>query len=259
VVYGKGGGDELKLDLYTPTRSSGPLPALVFLHGGGWCMGSKADCRDLARFFAEHGYFTVSVGYRLTPGHRFPAQLEDAKCAVRWLRANAAYYHVDAEAIGAVGVSAGAHLALLLGLTGPANGFEGEGGYAEQSSQVQAVVNVMGPTDLTRPGWPEAVDKILVDLLGGGRDKLAVAYRAASPLTYVAHGAPPVLTIHGTSDLIVPYEQAQLLHTALRDAGVTSWLETVRDKGHAFDWTPEDWQRFKALILAFADKHLKRR
>jgi dipeptidyl aminopeptidase/acylaminoacyl peptidase len=158
-----------------------------------------------------------------------------------------------------VGISAGAHLALLVGMTEPGDGLEGHGGHAEQSSRVQAVVNCMGPTDLGRPGWPTTSDRMIFALMGGDRDQLAAAYRAASPMTYIHSGAPPVLTIHGTSDALVPYEQATMLHAALRKAGVHSQLMTLRDKGHADDWTPEDMQHIAKALLDFTDKHLARR
>jgi acetyl esterase/lipase len=259
VVYGTGGGQELKLDLYAPANPSGPLPAVVLIHGGGWCSGCKDDFRAIARGMAEKGYFAVTAGYRLAPQHRFPAQLEDVKCAVRWVRANAPYYGVDPERIGAAGASAGGHLALLLGMTYPSDGFEGQGGYAGYSSKVAAVVNIMGPTDLSRSGWSAATEKMIFDLVGGSRDRTPAGYWAASPVAYVRPGGPPVLTIHGTADAVVPYEQAQLLHSALRGAGVDSRLEAMQDKGHGFDWGGDGLQRCAALLVQFCDEHLKRR
>ncbi len=259
VVYGTGGGQELKLDLYAPKGLRAATPAVLVLHGGGWAFGSKNDFRPLAHAFAERGYVAVTASYRFAPLHRFPAQIEDAKCAVRFLRASASRYRIDPERIGVVGVSAGAHLALLLGLTEPRDGLEGHGGHEGQSSRVQAVVNCMGPTDLGRPGWPDTSDRMIFALMGGSREQIPAAYRSASPMTYIHPGAPPVLTIHGTSDALVPYEQATLLHDALRQAGVPSFLETVRDRGHADDWTPQDLQRVAAVILDFADRHLAAR
>jgi acetyl esterase/lipase len=259
VVYGKGGGEDLKLDLYAPSGSPGPFPAMVLIHGGAWCAGAKEGYRSQARTFAEHGYVAVTVGYRLAPAHRFPAQVEDVKCAVRWLRANAHRYAVDPERIGAMGESAGGHLALLLGLTGPEDGFEGRGGWEGQSSKVRVVVNCAGPTDLSRPGWLELTDKVIADLLGAGRDANPAAYRAASPVSYVRPGSPPVLTIHGVKDLIVPYEQATVLDAALRAAGGTSRLEPVPDKGHIYDWGPPEWRHFEAVVFEFTDGYLKQR
>ncbi len=117
----------------------------------------------------------------------------------------------------------------------------------------------MGPTDLARPGWPAETEKLIADVLGGGRDKFPAAYVAASPLTYVRPGAPPVLTIHGTADHLVPYEQAQLLDAALRQAGSISLLETMTNKGHGLGWTPDDLQHTTSIIFEFTDRQLKQR
>jgi acetyl esterase/lipase len=259
VVYGKGGDQDLKLDLFRPTNNSNRLPAVVILHGGGWQQGSKSDLRDTARWLAEEGYVTATVGYRFAPQHKFPAQIEDAKCAVRWLRANAQSYHIDGEHIGAVGLSSGAHLALLLGLTSPSDGFEGNGGHAECSSRVGVVVNVYGPTDLTQNNWSQALESVLGDLLGGDRRTHPEDYRTASPLLYVHPGVPPILTIHGTNDVIVPYQQAERLDAALRGVGAISQLETLQGAGHGETWGPEEFRRYEHATLDFLDKHLKHR
>ena len=256
VVYCRGGSEDLHLDLYVPKSLRGPLPTMVLLHGGGWCSGSKNDMRPAARAFAEKGYATVAVEYRLTPQHRFPAQLHDVKCAVRWLRANAARCQVDPERIGVMGGSAGGHLALLLALTEPKDGLEGDGGCPEQSSKVQAVINLMGPVDLSRPGWPDVTERMIADLVGGNRERTLAACRSASPFSYIHRGAPPVLTIHGTKDEIVPYDQARLLHESLRAAGVTTWLEPLKDKGHGGDWTPDDMKRCVGVVQEFLARNL---
>jgi acetyl esterase/lipase len=256
VIYGQGAGEDLHLDLYTPKGPRSPIPTMVLLHGGGWCTGSKNEMRPAARAFAEKGFVTVAVEYRLAPRHRFPAQLHDVKCAVRWLRANADRYQIDPERIGVLGGSAGGHLALLLGLTEPTDGLEGEGGCPEQSSRVQVVINLMGPVDLSRPGWPDATERMIADLVGGSREKTLAAYRSASPFTYIHRGAPPVLTIHGTKDELVPFDQAKLLHASLRAAGVTTWLEPMRDKGHGGDWTSDDMKRCVGVVQEFLARNL---
>jgi acetyl esterase/lipase len=258
IVYGKGGGEALKLHLYAPTNVSGLVPGVVVIHGGGWCGGVKEDECLLARSLAARGYVAVTIDYRLAPRHRWPAQINDSKCAVRWLRANAARYHVDTDCIAAVGKSAGGHLALLVGLTGVRDGFEGEGGHADQASSVRAVVDFAGPTDLTRPGWQPDVEKMFADCLGGSRNEVPMTYWGASPVSYVHQGAPPVLIIHGTADPLVSYEQARLLDAALREARVPSQLELLQNKGHFIDWTPEDWQHTGTLTADFLDRHLRR-
>lgn len=258
VVYGHAGGEDLQLDLFAPKESPGPFPAVVVLHGGGWVAGSHEVVRPIAAALAAQGYVTASVGYRMVPRHRFPAQIEDAKCAVRWLRANAERYHIDSERIGALGFSAGAHLALLLGFTEEKDGLEGTGGNPQQSSRVQAVINVSGPTDLMRPEWPDATRLVIADFLGGYREQLPGTYRAASPMAYIRRGAPPVLTIHGTADSVVPFEQAELLHSALRKARIPSRLTTLHGKGHGENWTSKDQHRNATAMLAFLNEHLRR-
>ncbi len=167
LVYGKGNGTELRLDLAHPGNGSGPFPALVCLHGGGWKQGNRADLEKTIEALAGHGYVAVTVSYRLSPQAKFPAQIEDCKAAVRWLRANAAKYHINPDRIGALGFSAGAHLACLLGTTDPRDGLEGAGGNAAQSSRVQAVVSFFGPTDFTTKTWNKNVeDDILVPFFG---------------------------------------------------------------------------------------------
>jgi len=258
VVYGHAGGEDLQLDLFVPKEAPGPLPAVVILHGGGWATGSREAHRPHAAVLAAWGYVAATVDYRLVPRHRFPAQIQDAKCAVRWLRANAERYQIDRERIAALGFSAGAHLALLLGVTEAKDGLEGEGGNPEQSSRVQAVVNISGPTDLTRPDWPPAIQLVIADFLGGSREQLPDIYRAASPVAYIHRGASPVLTLHGTDDPVVPYEQAQLLHAALRKARVPSRLIPLHSKDHGENWTAKDQQRSVAAIRAFLEANLRR-
>jgi acetyl esterase/lipase len=261
VVYGHASGEDLQLDLYAPKDVAGPLPAVVLLHGGGWAKGSHEGFRPIAAALAARGYVAASIGYRLAPRHKFPAQIQDAKCAVRWLRANSERCQIDSEHIAAMGISAGAHLALLLGLTDATDGLEGEGGNPQHSSRVQAVINISGPTDLTRPEWewPQVTRAILYDFFGGNHEQLPNAYRAASPVNYVHRGGPPVLTIHGTTDDVVPYEQAQLLHSALRKANVSSRLIPLHGKDHGNNWTGKEQERIATTIQDFLESHFGRR
>src|SRR4051812_34937100 len=157
VAYAAPAGEPLKLDFVAPA-GPGPHPCVVLLHGGAWKTGSRKDLstvrmdvgtpgKSLAEVLAAKGFATASVGYRLAPKHKFPAQIEDAKTAVRFLRANAAKFHIDPDRIGAMGFSAGGHIAALLGTADKSAGFEGDL-YPEQSSRVSCVVDFFGPTDL---------------------------------------------------------------------------------------------------------------
>src|SRR5262249_51489713 len=141
LVYGKGGDTDLQLDLAMPKDGAGPFPALVCIHPGSWRQGNRQQLGQTIEVLAGHGYAAVTVSYRLVPTAIFPAQIEDCKAAVRWLRANAKKYKVDPDRIGAIGFSAGGHLACLLGTTDRNDGLEGNGGNPEQSSRVQAVVS----------------------------------------------------------------------------------------------------------------------
>jgi acetyl esterase/lipase len=230
---------------------------VVIIHGGGWVEGSKEELRATAIFMAMRGYVAVSIDYRLAPKYRFPAQLEDAKCAVRWLRANAEKYQIDGDRIGAIGGSAGAHLALLLGFTGSGHEFDGTGGHPEQSSRVAAVVNWMGPADLTSPDWPAATMIVIQDLIGSDQRTSPAAYRAASPLSYIRKGIPPVLSMYGTKDTVVPYDQATRLDAALRKAGVESKLETLKGIGHGEGLTALNLLRILQESADFLDSHMK--
>src|SRR4051794_10569699 len=134
VVYGKGGGEDLKLNIARPKNPAAKkLPCIVFIHGGGWQMGDRA-AHDWATWDAAHrGYVSATIGYRLAPKHKFPAQVNDVKCAIRFLRAHADEYGLDPDRIGACGFSAGGHLVMMLGVTSKEDGLEGDGGWADQS------------------------------------------------------------------------------------------------------------------------------
>src|SRR5215510_9833699 len=146
IVYGKGDQMDLQLNLAIP-KGKGPFPAVVCIHGGGWYRGQRQDMDFMTELLARRGFVAATVSYRLVSTARFPAQIEDCKAAVRWLRANAAKYHIDPDRIGAIGPSAGGHLACLLGVTEKKDGLEGSGGNPDHSSGVQAVVSFFGRTN----------------------------------------------------------------------------------------------------------------
>ncbi len=223
VTYCTIDGHELKMDVYYPS-SGGPWPGVIFVHGGGWMEGDKAP---LPMVPTASGYLVVSINYRMYPAYRFPAMIEDVKCAIRFLRAHAAAYNLDPERIAVVGHSAGGHLAALAGLVDERAGWD-VGPYGEHSSRVQAVVEMSGPTDLTCP-FVEAVEALKANVFG------AAQWVSASPVTYARVDAPPFLIIHGDKDAIVPVEQAHRLHDALRQAGASSELIVVQHAGHGFE------------------------
>lgn len=252
IVYGTGGGEPLMLDLAMPKNLTKAVPGLIFIHGGGWQGGSRRSFDGRARDAAQKGYVAVSIGYRFAPKHRFPAQVEDCKCAVRWLRANAEKYHVDPNRIGVVGESAGAHLALMLGTMGKGDGLEGEGGQPEASSRVQAVVSFCGPTNLLAE-VPTISKPILANFLGGPVQEKADSAKAASPITYVTADDPPTLFIQGTKDPLVPHGQAVEMAEALTKVGVPGRVELLIGEGHAW---PKENERVMRVTHEFLAKYL---
>ena len=256
LVYGTGGGRELKLDLARP-RGDGPFPAVICLHGGGWVGGERGQMEQTIKVLASHGYVGVTPDYRVAPADPFPAAIEDCKAAVRWLRANAAHFNVDPDRIGAVGFASGGQLACLLGVTEKSDGLEGKGGHPGVSSRVQAVVSFFGPTDLTRTDWDADVkEKNLVPLLGGTPEQRPEAYRKASPLTYARKGAPPFLFFHGADDKVVPPSHSQDMAEKLRTAGGSARVVLVEGEGHGI--RGEKLRTSLAEMMVFFDDNLKR-
>ena len=256
ITYSDVEGRGLKLDLARPRHGDGPFPAVVCIHGGGFRAGNRAGHDGLCVALAQRGYVAVTVTYRLAPGHPFPAALHDAKAAVRWLRAHASEYKVDPSRIGATGDSAGGNLAQMLGVTGDVKSLEGDGGAAEQSSRVACVVNVYGPTDLTK-SYGKSVDaaEVLPLYLGGDASKERKRHLRASPLYWVTPDAAPTLCLHGTDDKYVAYEQAGWIVEKLNAAGVEAELITLPGAGHGF--RGKDAETARAALFAYFDKHLK--
>jgi acetyl esterase/lipase len=231
LVYKTVNGAALTLDLYCPEKVSGPAPVIVWIHGGAWRRGGKRKCPAVA--LVPDGYAVASIDYRLSSTAPFPAQIEDCKAAVRWLRANAAKYNLDADRIGVWGMSAGGHLAALLGTSGGVPELEGSGDNMQYSSRVQAVCAVAGPIDLpalTNVG-PKRMSAI-EGLLGGPLEKDKAKAIAASPIHYVSKDDPPFLIVHGEGDRVIPVEQSQRLYEALQKAGVNATLKILPQVGH---------------------------
>ncbi len=220
------------MDIYIPKQPIAlPVPAVVWVHGGGWRNGSKEGGRG--QWLADHGFIGVSIDYRLSGEAIFPAAVEDCKCAVRFLRANAGDYGIDPEQIGAWGSSAGGHLVLMLGLADEKAGLEGNGGWAGISSKIQAVCSYFGPTDLTtiREGGDSIAPRLFI---GGTLEELPQAYARASPVTYISRDDPPLLLVHGSNDKTVPFAQSQKMYDLAKQAGLDIALIKVYGAGHGF-------------------------
>lgn len=254
IVYGTTGEQKLLLNISRPKDSGGPLPCVIVIHGGGWAGGHRRQHDDLTWRFAQRGYVSATISYRLAPRFRFPAQVEDAKCAVRFLRAHADKYGIDPNRIGAVGFSAGAHLSMMLGTMDDGDGLEGDGGWSDQPSKVNAVVSFFGPTDLPAIDV-NGISPILRNFLGAGRLEEPILYQRASPITYVTPGDAPTLIYQGTRDPLVPHQQAYLMVDALTNAGVDGRVELLLGAGHG--WGGKLLEHTLEGTFAFFDAQLK--
>ena len=250
-------GGKLEMDIVRPREAASALrPAVLLIHGGGFRAGTRESYLPMAVRLAERGYVAATASYRLAPRNQFPAAVHDVKAAVRFLRANASKYGIDPERIGAMGGSAGGHLALFLGLTAGVSEFEGSGPNLQFSSRVACVANYYGPTDFTQ-SYSKSVDaaQVLPMFLGGDLDHARLAHIRASPLNWVTPNAAPVLSLHGTNDTYVAYEHAVWLTERLLAAGVPAELETITGAGHGFKGA--DAGRADQRMFAFFDKYLK--
>ena len=258
VPYAATDNPRQRLDLFVPARpaAGAPLPVVVFIHGGGWQNGDKAQGRAVVGRFAESGLCAAaSIGYRLSGEAMWPAQIHDCKAAIRWLRAHAGEYGLDPDRIAVIGQSAGGHLAALLGTSGDVAALEGTlGDHAGAGSRVACVIDCYGPTDLLALGPRHAGSgSSPARLLGGPIAENERAAREASPITYVSADDPPFLFIHGTDDPVVPFGQSELLAATLAKAGVEALLVPVTGGGHGNFQTPAVMERIRAFLL----RHLR--
>jgi acetyl esterase/lipase len=256
IEYSNPEGQHLQLNLARPKNGEGPFPAVLCIHGGGFRAGTRDGYNALCLKLAQHGYVAVTVTYRLAPKFPFPAAVHDTKAAVRWLRANAAVYHIAPARVGAMGGSAGGHLAQFLGVTARVKEFEGDGGNPDQPSSVLCVVNFYGPSDFTQ-SYGHSVDaaEVLPLFLGGDLEHQRPRHIQASPLNWVTPDAAPTLLVHGTEDKYVAYQQALWMRDRLQSCGVEVQLLTMEGAGHGFKGEVE--KKAEQALLAFFDKHLK--
>lgn len=255
VAYVKEGHERQKLDLFLPEKADKPLPVVVWIHGGAWRAGDKG--RNPAQYLVQQGYAVASINYRLSQHATMPAQIEDCKAAIRWLRANAKEYNLDPEHIGVWGASAGGHLVALLGTSGDVKELEGELGHADQSSRVQCVVDWFGPTDFLAMGrTQDRADAPVARLLGGPLNTKTEAAKAASPVTHITKDDPPFLIMHGDKDTTVGLRQSNILADKLKETGVEVELKVLEGAGHGGPaFLSADSRQ---LIEAFFAKHLKK-
>ncbi len=224
VVYCRVGERELLLDAFLP-QVEGPVPAVIVIHGGAWRSGNRRQLRGYADSLAKRGMACFAIDYRLAPDHKFPAQIDDCRAAVRWVRRNAAEFRVDAARVGAIGYSAGGHLAALLGTTGKPAEEDPE----KLDTRLQAIVAGGAPTEfrLMPDGgkWAEY-------WMGGDQKAVPEKFEAASPTAFVDEKDPPFFFFNGTDDKLVPLIWSMTCHTALRGAGVRSEVYRIEGAGH---------------------------
>jgi len=243
IAYAGTDHERQRLDMALPLkrRNDKPLPVIAYIHGGAWRAGSKDGGLNRLHGYLKTGqYAGVTIGYRLSQHAKWPAQIHDCKAAIRWIRANAKKYNLDANRIAVHGTSAGGHLVAMLGTSAGVEAMDGPiGPHTDQSTRVQCVIDYYGPTNFLRMNDFEsridhdAADSPESQLIGGAIQENKKRALTADPISYVDKGDAPFLIMHGTKDMLVPYNQSVLLHNALKKAGVRSALLTVDGGGHS--------------------------
>ena len=229
MIYKTVDSIDLKLDIYHSKNIKTDVPLLVFVHGGAWKKGNKHDYLVYLASYANKGYVTATIQYRLTNVAKYPAQLHDVEDAVRWLKSRSNEYHIDKDKVALIGGSAGGHLVMMSAYTNTPKDVDENG----VSANVQAVVNFYGPSNLTDE---TAINASSVQyLIGKSYDEAPQLYKKASPLFSISKNVPPTLTFQGTLDELVPYQQSDILHETLEDAGALSEYHKLEGWPHTMD------------------------
>lgn len=255
VLYVQRHWQNLTMDIATPKQGQGPFPAVVCIHGGAWKSGNKREMLPCLYALAQQGCVAASIDYRLAPSHHFLDQIDDCKAAVRYLRTHSRELNIDPLHIGAVGSSAGGHLALLLGTTDtkelPISGDD-----IKVSSAVEVVVNLSGPTDLSKD-LPTDSERSVEKFIGKSKLKHPESFARASPIHYLTAGDAPTMIIHGTRDQIVPFEQATEFLEACKKIGVECQLLAIKNGGHSGGGSIDEWNSSMVQMEKFLLSHLK--
>ncbi|MBC7899399.1 MAG: alpha/beta hydrolase [Saprospiraceae bacterium] len=248
VVYGTANNTQLKLDIWYPNASKTPTPTLVYIHGGGWIFGIKeASVLEFIPFL-EKGWRVVNVEYRMASNSLAPAAVEDTRCALRWVFQNAKQWNFDTSKIVLTGHSAGGHLSLITGMLPDKTPFDNNC-YGDEKMPVAAIINWYGISDVNDIIQGPNLKNYAVMWMGSQPNATEVA-RSVSPLTYVRPGLPPVLSIHGDKDSVVPYSHSVRLHEALDKANVKNQLFTIKGGDHG-GFPQADYVRSYAEIWKF--------
>jgi acetyl esterase/lipase len=266
VIFRTVDGVDVKLDVAVPA-GPGPYPLILCVHGGAWHVGDKSKFTPMIENMARHNYVAASINYRLAPKVKFPAPLEDTRAALQFLKKHAGDYKIDITRIGGTGESAGSHLAMLMAFEDARQDADRRDIPPLTDMRLQAIVNYYGPVDLSRwdvaplvdfmwqKQFHESMESTMLKFIGG-KDRNDEKVKNASPITYVNKDCPPVLTFHGTLDPVVPFHQAEILHAALRKAGVPETLVPIANGLHG-GWAPEAKRDADEQALAFFDQYLK--
>jgi acetyl esterase/lipase len=259
IVYGSPGGRELRLDVVMQKAvPETPRPAIVFIHGGSWKFGSKGQFRRQAAWLADRlNIFGACIEYRLSGEAQFPAALQDAKCAVRWVRCVAERYAIDPKRVAVCGGSAGGHLSSMMAVSNGVEAYEGNGGHADFSSDVQLAILFNGEFDM----WDLVEKRSLIDAMnaffGGSSEEIPKRYDEASPIQRLTEETPPMLFLHGDQDRCVSHEQALAMVRRLTELNVPAEVEVYEGKPHAWFNKDPDWRITIERVEPFLKKHFK--
>ena len=239
LPYARYGDRTLLLDLYLPAHPPRQLiPGAIVIRGGGWLVGDRQRFAHIASALAERGIAAASIEYRTADVAAFPGAIQDVKAAVRWMRANAAQYGIDPQAIGSIGGSSGAHMALLAGLSSDVAEFEGEGGHNDTSSAIQAVVAMATPADLL--ALPDDNKPTVAKFLYATPEEDRAKWQFASPVNHIRSKGPAILLLHGAADDSVPVSQSLDFAKRYRAAGNSAEVHIFPTAPHAF-WNYRPW------------------
>lgn len=251
LVYKTIDSTSLKLDIYEPKALKKDAPLIIFIHGGAWEKGKKSNVLHYLISYAQKGYITATIQYRLSGAAKYPAQILDVEDAVKWLKFHAKDYNINVNKVAIAGGSAGAHLAMQYAYTHSSNTVDSNG----IPTNVQAVINIYGPSDLTTEIAKK--EKRVHRLFGKTYEEAPEMYKQASPILYVNKDSPPTISFHGTLDELVPYGQSKKLHETLQTYRVPSYYHELKGWPHAMDLSAKVFSYIQYHTDIFLEKHLK--